>query len=95
MWRQRGLEVQQNADDRYLLQPLAARLLAILLVLAGIVEAGAERRQQLLGQRTQGARCRLAEDHIPSQLQRCVWSWGGKIFKFGCKKMKKSANSRG
>lgn len=68
VWCQRGLEVQQNADNRYLLQPLAAGLLAVLLVFTGVVEARAERRQQLLSQRAQGARGCLAEDHIPSQL---------------------------
>lgn len=69
MWSKRGLKVQQNADDGYLLQPLAAGLLAVFLVLASIVEARPQGCQQLLGQRAQGARRRLAEDHVPSQLQ--------------------------
>lgn len=77
MWRQRGLEVQQHADGGYLLQPLAAGLLAVLLVLAGVVEPRPQRCQQLLRQRAQCARRRLAEDHIPSQLQSRVW--GGRV----------------
>lgn len=71
--RERRLEVQQNADGGYLFQPLAACLLAVFLVLAGVVEAQPQRRQQLLGQRAQGARRRLAEDHVPPQLQGRVW----------------------
>lgn len=77
VWRQRGLEVQQNANDRYLFQPLAAGLLAIFLVLAGVIEARPQCWQQLLCQCAQGTSSCLAEDHIPSQLQRCVWCWDG------------------
>lgn len=73
MWSQRGLEVHEHPDGGDLLQPLAAGLLAVLLVLAGIVEARAQRGQQLLGQGAEGSGGRLAEDHVPPQLQRCVW----------------------
>lgn len=73
VWSQCGLEVQQNTDGRYLLQPLAAGLLAVFLVLASVVKPWPQCCQQLLGQRAQSTRRRLAEDHIPSQLQRCVW----------------------
>lgn len=72
MRRQRGLEVQQSTDDGDLLQPLAAGFLAVLLVFAGVVESQPQRRQHLLGQRAQGSRRRLAEDHIPPQLQGSV-----------------------
>lgn len=69
MWRERGLKVQQNTNDRRLLQPLAAGLLAVFLILASIVEPRPQGCQQLLGQRAQGAcRC-LGENHVPSQLQ--------------------------
>lgn len=68
--------MQQRPDDGDLLQPLAAGLLAVLLVLAGVVEARAQRRQELLGQRAHGAGHRLAEDHVPPQLQRRVWCRG-------------------
>ena len=74
VWSQRGLEVQQDSDDGDLLQPLAAGLLAVLLVLSGVVEAQPQRRQQVLGQRAQSPRRRLAEDHVPPQLQgRVCW----------------------
>lgn len=74
VWSECGLEVQQDTNDRYLLQPLPAGLLAVFLVLASVVEARAQCCQQLLGQRAQGSRRSLAEDHVPPQLQRCVWS---------------------
>lgn len=70
-----GLEVQQCTNDRNLLQPLPAGLLAIFLVLASVVESRPQRHQKLLRQRAQSARRRLAEDHIPPQLQGRVW-WG-------------------
>lgn len=67
--RQRGLEVEQHSNGRYLLQPFAAGLSTVFLVLASIVESQPQCRQELLRQCAQGARHRLAEDHIPSQLQ--------------------------
>lgn len=72
---QRGLEVEQHSDGRYLLQPFAAGLATVFLVLASIVETQPQCRQELLRQGAQGARHRLAEDHIPSQLQSGVWWW--------------------
>lgn len=71
--------MQQHSDDGYLLQPLAAGLLAVLLVLAGVVEPRPQRRQQLLRQRAQGARRRLAEDHISPQLKRRVCCRGVQV----------------
>lgn len=70
-----GLEMQQCTNDRNLLQPLAAGLLPIFLVLASIVESRPQRHQKLLCQRAQRSRRRLAEDHVSPQLQGRVW-WG-------------------
>lgn len=61
--------MHQRANDGDLLEPLAAGLRAVLLVLAGVVEARPQRRQELLGKSAEGTCRRLAEDHIPSELQ--------------------------
>lgn len=73
MRRQRRLEMHQHANDRYLLQPLATGLRAVFLVLAGVVEPWPQRCQELLGESAEGTCRRLAEDHIPSELQRSIW----------------------
>ena len=71
--RQRCLEVEQHADGSRLLQPLTARVLAVFLVLASVVEVRPQRRQELLGQCAHSAHRTLAEDHVPLQLQSRVW----------------------
>lgn len=61
--------MHQRANDGYLLEPLAAGLHVVFLVLAGVVEARPQRCQELLGKSAEGTRRRLAEDHVPSELQ--------------------------
>ena len=61
--------MQEDASGRHLLQPLAAGVPAALLVLAVVVVAVAQGRQQLLGEGAHGGHQRLAEDAVPPQLQ--------------------------
>lgn len=65
--------MHQRANGGYLLQPLAAGLHAVFLVLASVVEARPQCCQDLLGQSAEGTCGRLAEDHVPSELQGRIW----------------------
>lgn len=68
--------MQQDSGGRHLLQPLAAGVPAALLVLAVVVVAVAEGRQQLLREGAHGGHQGLAEDGVPAQLQIRVWGEG-------------------